>query len=216
MNKKSQSILAFGGWIFMITFGLFNIQCTDLNSNDHSTMGKEGSLDLGLKGHNNFEDQIALDSRISGRITLDQLRRTIPRLLGEIAMPEFFNHYAQTLGEANYLDVLSHNLDPNPIFAKFFDEFALKQCMKAVQSDLSGINKSPYLIRHSDDKEKNLRWLILKFHGVHIPNDSTAGMEQYLNLYDSMVGEKNNPITRGNGWMLVCTALLTAPEFLAY
>jgi hypothetical protein len=161
------------------------------------------------------------DGRATRRLTVDQLRRSIPQLFGgdhwtltyrgeEV---DLFDALARTLGEADYVEVTQNNVDPNPLFQKFMDDMASQLCGKALQADAANRDlESRLILRHPDDVDANLRFLRLKFHGVWMAPGDDAGLAGLRKLHDDVKRDADEQAA----WQAVCVALVTSPEFLAY
>ena len=158
------------------------------------------------------------EGRDARRMSVDQLRRTIPALFDGITWTiqinqntevEGFTALSRTLGEPDYVEVTSANNEPSPLFAKYMDDMAGNVCEKAVQRDLAGTE--PKLVIVHEDVDENLRFLRLKLHGVHAPEGSSD--ESLRALYDEVLTETGQ---EGAAHYAVCVAMLTAPEFMAY
>ena len=61
---------------------------------------------------------------------------------------------------------------------------------------------------------KNMRMLLLRYHGNYLPENS-AQLEPWLNLFKVATNdtETPNPV---DGWAVVCTTLLSHPDFISY
>jgi hypothetical protein len=157
------------------------------------------------------------------RVTVDQLRRSIPALFGGITWEVTrvgrqvvgFDALSRTLGEADYLAINADNRDASPIFEKFMDDMAGNVCNQAITHDHSVPAGDQRLVVQSDsDVDQNLRFLRLKLHGLYVPPGSTEGIQDLHGLYDGCVQDNN--MSTDAGWNCVCVAMLTAPEFMAY
>jgi hypothetical protein len=157
------------------------------------------------------------------RMTVDQLRRSIPALFGGITWKVTrggqqvvgFDALSRTLGEADYLAVTSDNRDASPIFEKFMDDMAGNVCDQAMAFDHTVSAGDQRLIIQSDtDIDQNLRFMRLKFHGLYVAPGSTEGISDLRGLYDQCAQDANG--NADAGWGCVCVAVLTAPEFMAY
>ncbi|HBU46948.1 MAG TPA: hypothetical protein DEB46_01435 [Myxococcales bacterium] len=156
--------------------------------------------------------------KIPRRLRVDQLRRTIPMLFNGLTWTDpsgndQFATMVATLGEADYEERYEDEAAPSPLFAKFMDDMAGQVCGKAVALD--GQEPDPtqrILIPFPNDIFKNLRFLRLKFHGIHVPEDSSVGLLELRELYRSVQAETSAL----DGWNAVCVAMLTAPEFMTY
>lgn len=154
------------------------------------------------------------------RLTVDQLRRSIPLLFGGATWTggaggsqELLTLLSRTLGEADYVEVTHSNTEPNPLFAKFMDDMAGQVCTKAVMADAGKPAEDPSrsVVRHAD-VDRTLRFLRLKLHGIHVPAGSTEGIAELRRLYDEVLADGNE----AQAWVAVCVAMVTAPEFMAY
>jgi hypothetical protein len=153
------------------------------------------------------------------RMSVDQLRRSIPALFGgetwtiQINRLEgtAFDLLARTLGEPDYIQVTEANEDPSPLFAKFMDDMAGDVCGKAIERDQTGTGEK--LVMRHEDVDANLRFLRLKLHGIYVPDGSMEGLGDLRQLHDELLADGNDP---GNAWFGVCVAMLTAPELMAY
>lgn len=160
-----------------------------------------------------------LDGKAARRMTVDQLRRSIPALFDGITWTiqtragavNGFDALASTLGEADYIRTTQSNLDPSPLFAKFMDDMAASVCRQAIERDRAGAE--PKLIVAHEDVKANLRFLRLKLHAVHVPEGESAGLEDLEALYETIHARSGDP---EQAWWGVCIAMLTAPEMLAY
>lgn len=163
---------------------------------------------------------IALDGKVARRVTVDQLRRSIPRLFAGITwtigqgqrQAVGFDSLARTLGEADYIQTNSNNTDASPLFAKFMDDMAGDVCTKAIAHDRTAAHEDKLVIREPD-ADANLRYLRLKLHAVLVPAGSTDGIAELRQLHDAVVGGGGSD---EDGWLAVCVAMLTAPEMMAY
>lgn len=179
------------------------------------TTTHEGSVDIapGSVGG-------AKEGKWARRVTVDQLRRSIPTLFDGITwniaargrQVPGFDVLASTLGEPDYLQTTASNLDPSPLFAKFMDDMAADVCRQAVDRDRTA-NAVKLVIQHPDNIQQNLRFLRLKLHGIHVPSDSMEGLGELATLYSDILSGTNDP---DQAWWGVCIAMLTAPETLAY
>jgi hypothetical protein len=158
------------------------------------------------------------------RLTVDQLRRSIPQLFGDLdwttrfrdGEADLFELLSRTLGEADYQQVTESNVEPNPLFAKFMADMAGQLCRKAGDADERTPNAADRrIVPYPADVDRNLRWLRLKFHGIYVPEGGEAtddGLRPLRTLYDEIEAEADSK----QAWLGVCIALVTAPEFMAY
>ncbi len=163
-------------------------------------------------------------ARNTRRVTVDQLRRSIPDLFGgqtwEVTRGrdtyQGFDALARTLGEADYNEVTESVTEPSPLFQKFMDDMSAQMCTKAVEHDLEETEPAArWVVRNPNDLDETLRFLRLKFHGIYVPADAdseTDGLGDLRNLFSDIEADNNME----SAWIGLCMAVLTAPEFLAY
>lgn len=160
------------------------------------------------------------DGAVARRLSVDQLRRSIPALFGGITWTipaargnpiQQFDSLARTLGEADYLQATLNDLGPSPLFAKFMDDMAGDVCDKAIAADRANSDPNTrLLIRDATDVNANLRFLRLKFHGIWAEGED--GIQDLRRLYDEILVDEGED----SAWVGVCVAMLTAPEFMVY
>jgi len=143
------------------------------------------------------------DGKATRRLTVDQLRDSMPALFGVTWEGQvrgqnvnLFDALSRTLGEADYLQVTAPNVDASPLFAKFMDDMAGVVCARALQADANRPAAERRVIPHAQDVNRNLRFLRLKLHAIHVILADTQNV--------------------GQAWLGVCVAMITAPEFMAY
>ena len=172
-------------------------------------------------GDGKFHETSASTAREARRLTVDNLRKSIPLLFNNVTWTQrvrnvevnMFDQLSRTLGEADYLEVTVPNTEPSPLFAKFMDDMAGQVCEKAIQSDLRVAESERSFVRSPDDVDENLRFIRLKFHGIYVPQSSTEGIKDLRILYDDILSDTGSPDI---AWYGVCVATITAPEFMAY
>jgi len=172
---------------------------------------------------------LPITERSTRRITVDQLRRSLPALFGgetwtyEGAMNgrgnqtyQLLDVLSRTLGEADYIEVTTPNVEPSPLFQKFMNDLAAQLCAKGLARDADGGTVDEKLIvPYPSDVDANLRFLRLKFHGIYVPEDAdpeTDGLAELRGLYNDIEADSGPT----DAWLGVCIAFVTAPEFLAY
>lgn len=161
------------------------------------------------------------DGKLARRLSVDQLRRSIPRLFDGItwtmtvrgAQVPGFDALSRTLGEADYIQATFDNLEPSSLFHKFMDDMAGDVCTKVVARDAGLAPAERLLVVAPEDVPSTLRFMRLKLHGLYVPEGSTEGLGELIALHAGIVGGGG---TASNAWYGVCVAMLTAPEFMAY
>lgn len=159
------------------------------------------------------------EGREARRMSIDQLRRSIPVLFDGITWTLVnrtgdeevgFDLLSATLGEADYIRTTQNNEEPSPLFAKFMDDMASDVCTKAIRRD--DLGGAPKLVIVDDDIDVTLRFLRMKLHGIYVPPDSTEGIASLRALYDDVAATESREVAH----LAVCMAMLTAPELMAY
>ena len=172
-------------------------------------------------GEASFHETNSSQVREAQRLTVDHLRKSIPRLFNGVTWTQrgrngevnMFDQLARTLGEADYIEVTEANNEPSPLFAKFMDDMAGQVCEKAIGNDLSVATSERSFVRFPEDINENLRFIRLKFHAIHVPENTIEGIEGLRTLYDAILSESGDA---NIAWYGVCVAVITAPEFMAY
>lgn len=195
---------------------------------DHPQVGEELSL---------------ATARHSGRLSVDQIRRSLPVIAGpsrdggEVTWMQGSRPgadvFSRALGEADYANITVENLEPSPLYAKFMDDAARDVCNRISNEDLNRPEGDPQTlyrhVAHLDTVDgnpagvdQNLRYLKLRFHGVRIADDDVETLAPLRTLFSqAVVAARGTSTTLSRnhvreGWRLVCVALLTAPEFHIY
>ncbi len=166
------------------------------------------------------------------RMTIEQLARSIPVVTGGIEWIEDFGQgpinmlevLAPTLGAPDYALVTDENMEPSLIIAKFMQDAAARICVKWVAQDVNMPPADRTLVGHADwaslDEalvKANLRRLQLRFFTRHVdPTDD----EPISDLYDLFLAASTSApaaeAAANDGWLAVCMALMTDPEFVIY
>jgi hypothetical protein len=172
-------------------------------------------------GPTSIDPGSVVEGKTARRMSVDQLRRTIPALFAGITWTVPVNNgqrpgftaLSRTLGEADYIQSNTNNLDPSPLFTKYMDDMAGDVCTKAIAHDHDAVNATDRLVMRETDIDANLRYLRLKLHSLYVPEGSTDSIADLRILYDDVV---TGGATAEDGWYAVCVAMLTAPEFMTY
>lgn len=167
-----------------------------------------------------------LEGRAPKRLTVDQLRQSVPDLLegqtwhsdvpyldSRFLIP-LFDLYGPTLGEADYITTSVNFLDPIPSFVKYVDEMAASVCVNALFEE-----GNDSIVKYPEDVDQNLRYLRLKFHGVYVPPGEVEGIAALRTLYDTLYDryfDHPNGAYHVVPWLGVCMAVMTDPEFYIY
>lgn len=165
------------------------------------------------------------------RLTIEQLARSIPIITGGITWTEDFGQgpvdllalLSPTLGAPDYRLVVSENLEPSLVIAKFMQDASQRICAKWVTRDRALPTDQRTLIVHDDwsstaalDVKRSLRALLLRFFARRVaPTDDAPIADLYALFTESAASA---PAGQGadDGWLGVCIALMTDPELLLY
>ncbi len=169
--------------------------------------------------------------RTRRRMNLDQLNAALLRVSGGIAWTRKvggkqvneLETLALTLGKPNYTDVTTEDLESSALFQKFLDDAAQSVCKKLATADAKKPKAADRaLMRHVSVKDtiasnpqgvdKNLAWLLLRYHGVKVAADSSA-LNAWRFLFQSATSIAKSPV---QGWRAVCVALVVHPRFTTY
>lgn len=130
------------------------------------------------------------------RLSHLQLRRSLEAIFGTSWTEgghDVLADLGPTLGDPDFHEITTENLDASPLYVKFMEDLAASVCSKAPLSRLAPTG------RRDDD----VRSLKLALHGEYVP-PGQPGLEPLLTLYDA------------DGIRAVCVSLLAAPEFFLY
>lgn len=173
----------------------------------------------------------------SQRLSVKQLRGTIPVAMGtdvdgdDIVWMLYsypgLEKLADVLGEADYTNRTSDNLEISPLYLKFMDAAARDVCGKALTADLARPDpKTRVLLRHVEKNDTvatnaggvdaNLRYLKLRYHAVKVAEGDDEPIAMLRTLFADAAAAGGVAIGPQEGWRAVCVALLTAPEFHLY
>ena len=136
-----------------------------------------------------------------------------------------FEELGPTLGRPDHIQRTAWDLKPSMLFQKFMGDAARDVCEKMKEADLE--STSPILMRHvgpDDDLESNpggveanLRYLLLRFHSLDIPEGSEL-LTPWLDLFDAALRppEGQGPTSPPSAWRTVCVGLVIHPNFYSY
>jgi hypothetical protein len=174
----------------------------------------------------------ALMVRAPGRMTIEQLARSIPVVTGGLRWMEDFGTgpvdmlevLAPTLGAPDYLLVTEENLEPTIIVAKFMQDASHRICTRWIEADRMATPAERTFVRHDDwdsladaDVNHTLRMLQLRFFAKHVPADQDAPIADLRELFQNASSTAATPANKArDGWLAVCIALMTDPEFILY
>ncbi len=168
-------------------------------------------------------------SRTAGRMTIEQLARSIPVVTGGLRWTEDFGQgpvdmlevLAPTLGAPDYLLVTEENLEPSIIVAKFLQDASHRICVRWIAEDRQKPQGERTFVRHADwesrdpaDVDATLRALKLRFFARKVTDDESIRPLRELFVNASSTAAPGNGAR--DGWLAVCIALMTDPEFILY
>ncbi len=169
-------------------------------------------------------------TRAPGRMTIEQLARSIPIITDGIAWTEDFGAgptdmlqvLAPTLGAPDYLRVTEENLEPTLIIAKFMQDASNRICVRWAQRDAEAADRSlvvhdgPWDSLDEAHARAALRALQLRFYGRHVPPDDDAAIDDLYALFVNASSTAPAARAARDGWLAVCIAMMTDPEFVLY
>ncbi|MCA9538842.1 MAG: hypothetical protein KC620_08135 [Myxococcales bacterium] len=175
-------------------------------------------------------DALQLDRHV-GRLTIEQLANSIPIITDGLRWTEDFGNgpvdmlmvLSPTLGAPDYLRVTEENLEPTLIIAKFLQDASQRICLRWVERDARLAASDRSLVQSEDwastdpaRVRENLRRLQLRFYARHLESAEDEALDP---LYDLFVNASSTaPADRAarDGWLAVCIAMMTDPEFILY
>ena len=161
-------------------------------------------------------------------MNLDQLQRSIARVTGltdwVASNANLFEKYAAPLGRPDFESTVLEELTPGLFFEKTLGDFTRYLCPLLMEKESATPPEDRVFIMDPaltdtyvtapELVEKNLRTLLLHYHGRFVPPGSPE-IVRWINLFQAGTnsGAEAKPI---EGWTLVCTALLSHPTFFSY
>ena len=179
-------------------------------------------------------------SRAVKRLTVQQLRNTLPALAGEDAqgpitwrLPfgggiDAFDEkgVAPVLGDPNYVSRVEEPRDVSPLYLKFADDMSRDVCRTMILNEYSSEpTESPVLTRFVDKDDlgddeaidENLRYLSLHFLGEHISAGDAAALAPLRGLFEAAIDFEAPVHQRAQeGWYATCVAMMASPSFHLY
>ncbi len=170
-------------------------------------------------------------ARSPGRMTVEQLARSIPVVTGGISWVEDFGAgpidilevLSPTLGAPDYLRVTEENLEPTLLIAKFLQDASHRICTRWASADAAAPAAERTLVTHEDwsslDEEEvraNLRRLQLRFYARRVPDGDDALVDPLYTLFVNASTTAPEARAAHDGWLAVCIAMMTDPEFVLY
>jgi hypothetical protein len=175
------------------------------------------------------------------RLSTDQWRGSFPTIFGTdtagapitwksgTSEPLESAGIKRALGEPDYITTTEEALEPSILYAKFTDDAARSVCGQALDADSARADaKTRVVVRFASPADSvesnvqaidaNLRYLKLRFHAVHVPDTETSLLAPLRDLFRTVsTGTTGSAEVKAkSGWMAVCVALSTSPEFHIY
>jgi hypothetical protein len=161
------------------------------------------------------------------RLTADQFFASLYVATGQRWDDE--QQFAATLGRPDFAEVTAEGREMSVGFAKLAGDAARQTCRRAVQQDRGTADPaSRVILREIDDVGQldpfdanvgeNLRYLTLRFLGVHVVDDADRRLQPWFTvLQDGLVdGDEARFGEAEDRWIAVCTGLALHPDFLTY
>jgi hypothetical protein len=176
-------------------------------------------------------DSASPPGRAVHRMTIEQLARSIPVITGGIAWVEDFGQgpvdilaiLSGTLGAPDYRLVVSENLEPSLVIAKFMQDASQRICAQWVTRDRALAAGQRTLTVHDDwastaevDVKRSLRALELRFFARRVADSDDAPIADLYELFTESAAAAPAGKAADDGWLGVCIALMTDPEFVLY
>lgn len=174
------------------------------------------------------------------RMDIDQLDMAIQQATGQAWTQTSggkevnqFQALAQTLGKPDFIETTQEDLSASTLFQKFLDEAARTTCDRLTAKEKAGFadgsltsDTPPILFRYATPSDtysgaeaakidKNLAYLLLRFHGAHVAPEDPA-MEPWRWLFQSALHVSPDPKDATVAWRTVCVGLIVHPAFYTY
>lgn len=132
-----------------------------------------------------------------------------------------------TLGDPNYRDVTEEFAVPSTLYLKFMDDMARDVCAKMIAADrargegapLTLVREAPLAAVDGPEIDANLRYLSLRFTGVHLADGDAEGTAALRALFDAAVAGsagRDDAARAADAWEAVCVGLMLSPAFHIY
>lgn len=172
--------------------------------------------------------------RTAGRMRVEQIRRSLETITGGLRWEEDFGQgptdmlriLGPTMGEPDYLLVTEENLEPSLIIAKFMQDASHRVCTRWLDRDAAADAGERTFVHHAEawtstaaaDVDASLRGLMLRFFARYLPPDGSgdAAIADLRELFVNASSTATAGSEARDGWLAVCIALMTDPEFVVY
>jgi len=171
-------------------------------------------------------EQVPETKRIR-RLTADQFFTSLNVATGQRWDDE--EQFAATLGRPDFAEVTAEGREMSVGFAKLAGDAARETCRRAVAQDRGTTDQaSRVILRRIANVDQldpfdanvgeNLRYLTLRFHGVHVVDDADRRVQPWFTvLQDGLTATDEERFAEAEDrWIAVCTGLALHPDFLTY
>jgi len=171
-------------------------------------------------------EQVPETKRIR-RLTADQFFASLRIATGQQWDDE--EQFAATLGRPDFGEVTVEGREMSVGFAKLAGDAARQTCRRAVEQDRNTADaESRSILRHIASTDQldpfdasvgeNLRYLVLRFHGVHAVADDDRRLQPWITLLQDGLSatDEGRFAEAEDRWIAVCTGLVLHPDFLTY
>jgi hypothetical protein len=161
------------------------------------------------------------------RLTADQFFASLEVVTGQRWDDE--EQFAATLGRPDFAEVTAEGREMSVGFAKLASDAAHQTCRRAIDEDRNTTDQaSRVILRRIGDVgqldpfgaevNENLKYLLLRFHGVYATEDSDRRLEPWLRILQEGLTETDEArFDEGQDrWIGVCTGMVLHPDFLTY
>ncbi|MBN1207290.1 MAG: hypothetical protein JXB05_20565 [Myxococcaceae bacterium] len=166
--------------------------------------------------------------RAPRRITVAQLQTSILTTVG-IPWAELDGGLGTTLGRADYANIVTENIEPNLVFAKFLEDGARKVCKARARAELDIVDPTARTLSRNipnlRDAATNLTklsdaqvtellvYLSTRFWGAPLSGDE---LTRWKSLFTQVAARAETVRARDQAFAAMCIAMMTDPRFLTY
>ena len=171
-------------------------------------------------------EQVPETKRIR-RLTADQFFASLEVATGQRWDDQ--EEFAATLGRPDFAEVTVEGREMSVGFAKLAGDAARETCRRAVEQDrntadaaartiLRRIGSTEQLDPFDANVGDNLRYLVLRFHGVYATDDADRRLQPWFTLLQDGLSatDEGRFAEAEDRWIAVCTGLALHPDFLTY
>lgn len=180
--------------------------------------------DLSGSGQRDEVDGLIPETKRIQRLTANQFFTSLRIATGQEWSDE--EQYAATLGRPNFENQTEEAREISVSFTKLAGDAARETCGNAVDADLEMTNAEDRIILRrlngmsplDESVYDNLRYLILRFHGIYVSDSLDSRLEPWIGLVRTDLPEDEGARERAaeDRWKAVCTGLALHPDFLTY